>query len=357
MNYKTKRRINNKNKTKKCLNSKEIYYGGNENKNGIFDIIGNKISDFASGTANFVGDKITRLAGYERIKNSKKEKEELEKIELEKEELEKIEKNKNINNDSSNSVSGIFSTAQKIGSDVVDVANKTSAAVVEQVNDVLESPKVQNSLSEAAADTAESGEKLLENINEKLNDPLLKKETELVLDNVGDYAEIAVDSLNKPLNKGIDDLNEAGSNAVAGLASGAVKVGTDVIAAIPGFGSVIEIGKMINDGSKAVGDVVEAGTDSVSTVSDIVKETSKNIHEGIEKLDEEKHKLEDLNPVKGGNNYKYFKEIQKAGKKITNRIEKSLTTFENNNSILKGGKTKHRFNIKHKKTKKVRFAI
>lgn len=352
MNYKTKRRINNKNKTKKFPNSKDVYYGGNESdkKNGIFDIIGSKIGDFASGTANFVGDKITRLAGYERIKNSKKEKEELE----------KIEKNKNVNNtnnDSSNSVSGIFSTAQKIGSDVVDVANKTSAAVVEQVNDVLESPKVQNSLSEAAADTAESGEKLLENINDKLNDPLLKKETELVLDNVGDYAEIAVGALNKPLNKGIDELNEAGSEAVAGVASGAIKVGTDALAAVPYFGSVIEIGKMINDGSKAIGDVVEAGTDSVSTVADIVKETSKNIHEGIDKLDETKHKLEDLNPVKGGNNYKYFKEIQKAGKKITNRIEKSLTTFENNNSILKGEKTRHRFNLKHKKTKKVRFAI
>jgi predicted phage-related endonuclease len=113
------------------------------------------------------------------------------------------------------------------------------------------------------------------------------------------------------------------------------------------MGAVIELGKIINDGSKAVGDVVEAGTNSVSTISEIVKETNKNIHDGIDKLEEKKKEVE--------NN---LKDINKQGKKISGRIDKSLNEFENPFPIKGGTKTRSKFsgNI-YKKTKRVRFAI
>ena len=340
MKKQTKRKNNNKRKTRK-------YYGGkntniSENKKGIIDSIGDKLYNYSKDTRNFLTEKGLRLLGLQTIP---KDKDNIENVDK------KID---NLSDASSSMVSGILSSAEKIGSDVANVVDKSSAALIGQVNDVLESPKIENSISEAAEETAQISEKLLENVNEKLNNPILKKETEIVLDNVGDYAEIAVDALNKPLNKGIDELNEAGSHAMAGIASGAIKVGTDALAAVPGLGAVIEIGKIANDTSKAVGEVVEAGKDTATTISDIVKETNKNIHEGIEKLDEVE-RIKDINTKEVNNN---FKNINNDGKKISNRINKSINEFEKPTPYKGGKKTKSKNlgNIS-KKTKRVRFSI
>ena len=339
MKKQTKRKNNKKTKTRK-------YYGGKnsleKNTNlkkskGIFDIIGNKLYDFSKDTTGFIAEKGLRLVGLQPIKKDTDNNDNIKKVDT------KIDE---VSDASSGMVSGILTTASKIGSDVVNVVDKSSAAIVGQVNDVLESPKIENSVGEAAEETAEIGEKLLENVNDKLNNPILKKETEIVLDNIGDYAEIATDALNKPLNKGIDNLNEAGAEAVAGVTSGVIKVGTDSLAAVPYLGAVVELGKIINDGTKAVGDVVEAGTDSVSTISEIVEETNKNIHEGIDKLEEKKKEVQ--------NN---LKDINKHGKKISSRIDKSLDEFENPFPSSGGNKTRSKFlDNKFKKTKRVRFA-
>jgi hypothetical protein len=308
-----------------------------EKSKGIFDIIGNKLYHFTKNTGDFVAEKGLRLVGLQKIKKDSNDNDNTENVDSKVDEL---------SDASTGAVSGILSSATQIASDVANVVDKSSAALVGQVNDVLESPKVENSVQEAADETLEISEKLLENVNEKLNDPVFKKEVEITLDNVGDYAEIAVDSLNEPLNKGMDSLNEAGTKAVAGVASGAIKVGTDALAAVPYLGAVVELGKVVNDGSKAIGEVVEAGADSVSTVSEIVKETSKNIHEGIEKLEEQKKGVE-----------KNFKDLNKHGKKISSRIDKSLNDFENPFSSG-GGKTRSKFSgNKIKKTKRVRFVI
>lgn len=357
MKKQTKRLNNNKRKTRK-------YYGGNTNLNknnnkldekskGILDIIGSKLYNFSKDTGDFVAEKGLRLIGLQPIK--KDDNNDNNNISNNNIDNNNIDNNGNkVNNKidelgdaSSGMVSGILSNAKKIGSDVVDVVDKSSAALVGQVNDVLESPKIENSIGESVKETADIGEKILGNVNEILDNPILKKETEIALENVGDYAEIAVDALNKPLNKGIDNLNEAGTEALGGVISGAIKVGTDALAAVPGLGAVVEVGKIVNDASKAIGDVVEAGTDSVSTVSEIVKDTNKNIHEGIEKLDETKNSLD-----------KNYKDLNNNSKKISNRIDKSIKQFENPVSSSGGRKTRNKIlDNKYKKTKRVRFSI
>jgi hypothetical protein len=355
MNKQTKRiRRNRKNKTHK-------YYGGavevDDKSKGIFDIIGDKLSGYSGKAFTYVKDKGLRLVGLQPIKQP---------VETD-----------NSTQEVDQQISAIGDAASGIITDIKDVVDKGSAAVLENINDVLESPKVGETLTEAATETAEIGEKLLENFNEKLSTPELKEQTRIALDNVADYADIAVEALDEPLNKAVDELNEAGTKAASGAVSGLVKVGTDALAAVPGAGAIVEVGKIVNDASRAIGDVSSAASEATSTVSKVVEETSKNINEGIEKLEEKKEDLNssmnsitpnmnltpDIN-FKPDMNLKpevSFNKLNKEGLNVSNRVDKSINQFENPVSsapVLTGGrKTRKKFLKRKGKSKRVRFAI
>jgi ABC-type transporter Mla subunit MlaD len=338
MNKQTKhnRRNRIKNKSKK-------YYGGKtkvgfQNSRGIFDLVGDKLSGFSEKALEYVADKGLRLVGLQPIKKN-------EETEETNPDTAKVDEKINQIGDAA---SGLVSNAQEIGSDIVKVFDKGSAAVIGQINDVLESPKIENSITEAASETAEIGEKLLEKFNDKLSSPELKEEAKEALDNAADYTNIAVEAMDEPVNNAVDQLNEAGTKAASGAVSGIVKVGTDALAAVPGAGAIIEVGKIVNDASKAVGDVVEAATDATSTISKVVGETSENINEGLDELEKRK----------------------KEGEKILSRTDESIQSFENPiktadkaikdkaKSAIKGGsKTKRKLFKNKAKSKRVRFAI
>ena len=294
----------------------------NDNK-GIFNIIGDKLSQYTGKAVKYAEEKGLRLLGLQKINNQSE-----------------------TNNDSTKNIDEIgnatSSAVKSISSDIVNVFDKGSAAIVENINDVLESPQVGESLNEAASETAEIGEKLLSNFNEKLSTPEFKEEAKEALKNVSDYAEIVVDSMDEPINNAVDQLNEAGTKAAAGAISGLVKVGTDALAAVPGAGAVIELGKIANDATAAVGHVVEATSQATETVSKVVDETSKNIEKGMDKLEEEK----------------------KLATQISNRTDKSINSFENPiknpiKPIYSGGarKTKRRLFKRKAKSKRVRFSV
>ena len=162
MNKQTKHnrtaRIKNKTKTKK-------YYGGKsndgfQNSRGIFDLVGDKLSGFSEKAFEYVADKGLRLVGLQPI-NKDVETEESTKTEETTKIDEKI-------NEIGDAASGLVSNVKDIGSDIATVVDKGSAAVIGQINDVLQSPKIENSITEAAGETAAIGEKLLEKFNEKI---------------------------------------------------------------------------------------------------------------------------------------------------------------------------------------------
>ena len=350
MNKQTKRiRRNRKNKTHK-------YYGGavevDDKSKGIFDIIGSKLSGYSGKAFNYVKDKGLRLVGLEPIKQPVEQNAATQEVDQQISEI-------------GDAASGLISNATEIIGDVKDVVDKGSAAVLENINDVLESPKVGETLTEAATETAEIGEKLLETFNEKLSTPELKEEAKIALDNVADYADIAVEALDEPINKAVDELNEAGTKAASGAISGLVKVGTDALAAVPGAGAVVEVGKIVNDASRAIGDVASAASEATSTVSKVVEETSKNINEGIEKLEEKKESMTNsMNNLTPDINLKpevSFNQLNKEGLNVSNRVDKSINQFENPISsapVLSGGKKTRKKFLKSKgKSKRVRFAI
>jgi hypothetical protein len=152
MNKQTKRiRRNRKNKTRK-------YYGGavpeeTVESKGIMDVIGDKLSGYSGKVFNYVKDKGLRLAGLQPIKQP---------VETD-----------NSTQEVDQKISEISDAASGIIGDVKDVFDKGSAAVLENINDVLESPKVGETLTEAATETAEIGEKLLETFNESSSSEVL----------------------------------------------------------------------------------------------------------------------------------------------------------------------------------------
>jgi len=305
---------------------------------GIFTLLGNKIKGLASGAVGYVEDKGLRLVGLQKVDNGETPPVNAETAKID-----------NQLNAAGEAASGLLANVKEIaGSAVdaakgiadstVDAANKVAAAGVEQVNDVLESPVVENSVSDAAAETADIVEKSLDEFNEKLSDPKIKEEATEALNNVADYAEIGVKALDKPLNAAIGKLNDAGTKAATGLGVGAVNVVTSMMSAVPGLGAVIGLGKIANAASAAAGNVTEAFSDATATVGELVATTGDNLTDGVKELEEKK----------------------REALKITNRTNESINKFNSPlpQGVAVGGNKTRRNLIKGRgKSKRVRFAI
>lgn len=350
-------------KTKKYLggNGNEQFNGENsvnnmnnmnDKKEGVIDIIKDKAGDFAENTGNFLKDKTLRLFGLQPINENENE--------YNQDNADSQQINKTVDstvNKFSNATSGIVSDVQDIvsdvktvGKDVVNVFNKGSAAVIGNINAVLESPKIEKSVTEAASETATIGAKLLEKFNQNLNNPEFKEATRESLDNISDYAEIGVKALNAPLDNAIDEFNEAGTKAAAGVATGVIKVGTDALGAVPGIGAIVDVGKMINDSTRAASTVVEAGSDAAETASELFIQTNEGIKQGIKELEEKKNEAMNI----ANRTADSINQFQNPSLDFSNENSNS-----NNTSSKVGGgkKTKKRLLKRKAKSKRVRFAL
>ena len=371
--HKTK---NKRNKLAKKTRKYRKYYGGNgettnktseilKDSEGIFDIIGDKLSGYTSSIFNYGKEKGLRAFGLQEINPTETT----------------AETNK-INETVTNATEGV----SKIGSDVVNVVDKSSAAIINGVNEVLGSEIANESFKEAAKDLGETSAKLLHNLNQAISTPEFKEETKVALDNAAEIATIAVKAAEEPVNEAMNVINESSEKALSGVSSGAIKVATDAMAAVPGAGAIIEIGKMANDASAAVGDVVEATTSATGAISKAITETSNNINEGLEKLEEAKHKAENLTSIPKMNNPTMptvdlpkmnseniqkqlvqqggFKKLVNEKYQVEGRISDSIYEFNNPkhfSNMKTGGyqynKTK-KYSTKSKgKSKRVRFSL
>ena len=293
---------------------------------GVVDIIGDKFSGYASRFANYGKEKALRLFGLKQMEEA-------------------------------------------------DNNHSTANNTLEKLNNILESPEVQTSVTETAADLAETGTKLLANFNKVANTPEFKEQTKVAVDNAAEIAEIVIQAADKPITDAVDVLNEAGAKAVSGVTSGTIKAATDAAAAVPFYGSIIDMGKMVNDVTAAAQDVVSASRTATEAVSKAVKETNENINEGFEKLEESKHRAENMHnsmplmpkvnmpstsnlvQAAGG-----IKKIHNIKNQVAGRIIDSMDEFNNpfKYSILKGSdnnKTKKHFVKSKGKSKRVRFQL
>jgi hypothetical protein len=377
--HKTK---NKRNKLAKKTRRYRKYYGGNgetstestnktseilKESEGIFDVISDKLSGYSSSVFNYGKEKGLRLLGLQTI-NPTETTEETNKI------------NESVNN-ATETMNKATEGVSKIGSDVVNVFDKGSAAIINNINDVLGSEIVNDSFKESAKDLGETSAKILHNFNEAVSTPEFKEETKVAMDNAAEIAEIFIQAADKPINEAVDVLNEAGEKAVSGIASGSVKAATSAAAAIPFYGSIINIGKMANDITSATQNVVKSSNTATEAVLKAIKETNENINEGLENLEKTKHKVENLSDMSKVNmpsiptvpkidEQNIQKEIvQGAGgfKKINNekyqvagRIMDSINEFKDpiNFSIMKRDNKTKKHSLKGKgKSKRVRFNL
>ncbi len=285
---------------KKYKKNKTFKRGGSidDERKGVIDILKNKVSDVASSAFTTVEDAGLKIAGLERINKEEQ------------------------------------------SSDINSTINQASTSALNNINEVLDSNEVKETVSQAGKDTADIIGNLANTFNQAINDPVVKQEVEQAIDNAGEIGSVMVDAAKEPFNKAVDVAAEAIPKATGAAISGVVKVGTDAMAAIPGVGGVIEIGKIINDSSKAASAVIEAGSEAIETASDLFVETKANMEKGMQALEERK----------------------KMAEQISNRTTRSINEFENPiNQITQqtGGKRKSKRRLLRRKykTKRVRFAI
>lgn len=312
-----------KHRKNKTLKREEIYtkIGGDapdEERKGVIDIISDKIGNVASSVVDKAQDIGLNALGLERIDKSNEENDATKKVD---ENLEKI----------SDAASGVISN-------VTNVVDKTSTAIIDNVNEVLASPAVSESVKQAGEETAAITGKLAETFNNALDNPVVKAEVEEAIENAGEIATVVAKAAEEPLKEAARVTVEAGSDALSSASSGAVRVGTDILASIPGVGAIFDIARMINDGSKATSAVVEASSEAIEAASDAFLKTKENVEKGLKELEEKK----------------------KMAQQISNRTTKSINQFENPLSATTqtGGarKTKRRLFKRKVKSKRVRFA-
>jgi ABC-type transporter Mla subunit MlaD len=281
-----------------------------DERKGIIDIASDKLSNAASSIVNKAEDIGLNTLGLEKI-----------------------------NNPTNNYVEKANEHIGNVVSNVKNTVEQSSTAAINSVNEVLGSEAVTNSVEEAAKTTAEISGKLAESFNDAMNDPVIKQELEEAIENASEIGEVIVKSSEEPFKEAVKVGVEAGTDAVSAASSGIVKVGTDMMAAVPGVGAIIEFGKILNDGSKAASAVIEASSKAISTASDAFITTTENVKQGLKELEEKK----------------------KMAEQISKRTTQSINSFENPLPTAQrgGGRKTRRRLLKRKtnKSKSVRFVI
>jgi hypothetical protein len=240
------------------------------------------------------------------------------------------------------------SMLKKAGRTAADILNKGLAVVLSQVNTVLSSSGVQTSVDAEAARATELVTDIFSRVAEKLRDPKLQEQARLAGDELAVYAEILVEAMREPLTELVGVLSQSGLKATSAITVGIIKVVTDAMAAVPGLGAVMEIGKIANDVSRAVGDAAEAGSNATTAASKAVFDVTENVKAALKTANQDSASqlvAPETDAPRGGG-HKNMKQAlaelaraQRAGKKIENRTRIEIAKFVNPRIQTKNNKT------------------
>lgn len=329
---KTKKHYRKFGRHNKTLKSKNFLYGGDFEREGVIDKIQNKVGNLFKKTGSVVLNQVANYAGYTPIDSAIKT---------------AIKSDDILENNSTGFTNQLTGIASNTYQNLSNIATNTTANALENINEVLAAPQVQETVAEAAENTKEVTEVLLEKINEKFEDPHFKNELKEAAENVSESAEIILKAADKPIDMAIDKVEDSLTKMGEAVGTSAVKITTDVLATLPPpIGTVVDIARMINDSTRAVSSIVESGSKVVEAGSDLVIDTIDNIKDETQKA-------------------AVLKEMMKEKGKIENRINNSVENFQNpipqyggkkmtRKRLFKNGKS-IRFG-KHK-SKRVRFAV
>ena len=240
------------------------------------------------------------------------------------------------------------SRLKQAGRTAANILNKGLGIILNQVNTVLAAPGVQTTVDVEAARATELVTDIFSRVAEKLKDPKLQEQARLAGDELAIYAKILVEAMREPLIELVGILSQAGLKATSAITVGIIKVVTDAMAAVPGVGAVMEVGKIANDVSRAVGDAAEAGSNATTATSKALFDITENVKQGLKTVATETTAATvNQTPPAGvmenpetdvprGGGHKNMKQAlaelaraQRAGKKIENRTRLEIARFEN----------------------------
>lgn len=241
------------------------------------------------------------------------------------------------------------SRLKQAGRTAANILNKGLALVLNQVNTVLAAPGVQTTVDVEATRATELVTDIFSRVAEKLKDPKLQEQARLAGDELTIYAKILVEAMREPLTELVGILSQAGLKATSAIIVGIIKVVTDAMAAVPGIGAVIEVGKIANDVSRAVGDAAEAGSNATTAASKAVFDITENVKQGLKNAASTGVTENPETEAPRGGGHKNMKQAlaelaraQRAGKKIENRTRLEIARFENPRIQPKNNKTRRR---------------
>jgi hypothetical protein len=305
----------------------------NERK-GVIDIAGESIGNLLENIYKKTRDISLKLLGLQLIKN-----------------------NEIINIDTSGI--SLDSSILEKGKNISSIADKSVSQSLDNINNYLKSSIVESNTKRTAEETAIILKNLLKLFNDTLDNPELKEELKEALQNAGEVGIIFVKAMEEPFDEFISIVSKSIEKSSSAIGSGAIKIGTDMMAAVPGVGSIIEIGKILNDSSKAASSVVEANGEIIEGMSDFIIKTKENFEKVLKEYEEKKNNtIENIN-----SSINEFNNTNKLGenKLGENKLGENKLGGNNNNiqteklsPILKINKS----NFKTPKTlKKVRFNL
>lgn len=212
--------------------------------------------------------------------------------------------------------------------------DKTGAAIINNVNEVLESDIAKETTKQAAKDTVYIVKELAGTFNKALDDPEFKAEAKQAIQNVGELGLVFAEAAKEPVNIALNNTAESIERTMPKLGAAGVKILWDTMGAIPPISILVDGINIVNDVTKATSAASKVATEAIESASDAFSETKKKFELKLKELEEKK----------------------RISQQISNRTTNSIKEFED--PIQAGGYKTRRRLFKHKaKSKRVRFTV
>jgi hypothetical protein len=176
---------------------------------------------------------------------------------------------------------------------------------------------------------------------------LVKKFGTTALNQAGEAGTIVMTAAKKPLEEAAKTFEKIGEDAATTAGTGAVNVVTDVAAAVPGLGALVEGAKLATDLATTGNKFVQILEKGVNTFGDVVDKTSQNVEKTLDKIHPPNLTLPAVPDISGAINNKIGEGVGKLGKGVSdatsaasNKIGEGVNNVANaipTPQILKGG--------------------
>ena len=233
-----------------------------KNSLSLFSTLGTAAVNAFKQTANYAAEKGARFLGYKKI---------------EEDQVEPI----GPPSEFQNKMGQLGQEAKQIASDVAVKASQVGAVVVDTLNESIKNSGIKEKVSDAVSNTVEIAKDVFEDTNKKLNDPEFIKQASEFTKKISEDASIVLEAAEPAINKVIDQASEIGEKMGTRIGDAGVNIILNTAEAVPGIGAAIALGRDIDSATKAVGAVVEAGSETVASLASGFKETEEALKKKI----------------------------------------------------------------------------